>query len=467
MDKFSKFCRALIPADAFQSLFLFGVVLISFSRQLGWYSRPLIFEFTQEAHIPRNFVNFMALAVLPTVFAGCAGYFVCFWPGKHPVRRMMLAVLLPAVSGLLLVFFNYASLVTPTVSVLYRKKPYFSVIATLASDWKLFPTAFYACLLGVILVLLFLQRLGRGKPVLPLSFPVSPDDGELGPELPRRFSILVFALPALVFFTSCTSTFIFWLLPSGRSPALDTLFNLSPAFQALILLLVSALIVGLDGLRFLWKVLQLPPPRFVGWACAIGVVLGFFIPTLRYLYERSHWAAFDFGRVGPPRFSDSVAFHGPGSLIFGLIVVAICEEMVMRGLLQPGLLDRFGMHRGIIFTAVIWGAYEFHLYSFARYSVLELFIAVAIFFGSHIVLSYLYAWTYLKSGSIVPAIVLHAILSLSILFRVEVDFPAARYARVVVWAIGALLLYRFWPVSRQMASEVDMSGPDPSPAVSR
>ncbi|HYK40538.1 MAG TPA: hypothetical protein VEU98_10945, partial [Candidatus Eremiobacteraceae bacterium] len=107
MERVSKFCRALIPTDPFQFLFLLGVVLISFSRQLAWYSKPLISEFIQNASALRRFQILMNLAVLPTVFAGCAGYFVCFWPGKHLVRRTVLVVVLPALIGLVLVFANY------------------------------------------------------------------------------------------------------------------------------------------------------------------------------------------------------------------------------------------------------------------------------------------------------------------------------------------------------------------------
>jgi|GEM_PF-6080223 membrane protease YdiL (CAAX protease family) len=466
MERFSKFCRSLIPADAFQALFLLGVVLISFSRQLGWYSRELVFQYTDDRQVLQRFGIFMVYAILPTVFAGCAGYFICFWPGRHPVRRIVLAVLLPVLAGLAWVFFLYASLAAAPVSVLYRNQWNFFGATAIAKDWRLFPTPFYACLLGAILVLLFLQRLARGKSVLPLSFPVSPGESELGPELSKRISILIFVIPGLVFFTACASTVMaLWFVPNLQSPRLDTIFSLSPGIQSLILLLVAILIVGFDGLKSIWKVLQLPPPSFVGRVCLIGVVLGFFVPAVQYLYERSHWAAYDFGRISPPHFSDHITSHAPGALIIGLIVAAICEEMVMRGLLQPGLLARFGMHRGIVFTAAIWGAYEFHLHSFVRYSIPELLLVVTTFFGTHVVLSYLYAWAYLKSGSIIPTIVLHAILSLSFLVRVELDFPFASYARVMVWAIGAMLLYRFWPVRRQMVPPVGLSEANPNPAI--
>jgi len=133
-------------------------------------------------------------------------------------------------------------------------------------------------------------------------------------------------------------------------------------------------------------------------------------------------------------------------------------------LIQPKLLDRFGMHRGIIFTAAIWGAYEFHFYSFARHSIADLLVSVGIFFGTHLALSYLYAWAYLKSDSIIPAIMLHAILNLSTLFRIELDFPGARFARPVVWAVGTLLLFRLWPVVRRIAPAVEIADADPSPA---
>ncbi|MBS1866688.1 MAG: CPBP family intramembrane metalloprotease [Acidobacteria bacterium] len=253
------------------------------------------------------------------------------------------------------------------------------------------------------------------------------------------------------------------MLPHGPSGTYDALFSLSGAVQALFLLLVALLIVGSAGLKSVREVLQIPKPRFLGWTCGIGVVLGFLIPTLQYLYERAHWAAFDFGRTGPPQFS-AVTFHDSWLTAFGLIVIAICEEIVIRGLLQPKLLDRFGMHRGIVFTAAIWGTYEFHLRTFARYSIPDLLIAIGVFFGTHLALSYLYAWAYLKSGSIVPTIVLHAILSLSTIFKVELDFPGAEYARPFLWAVGTLVLFHVWPVDRRIVPPIEMTDANPSPA---
>jgi membrane protease YdiL (CAAX protease family) len=466
MEQFTRFCRSLIPTDPFQALFLSGAVLISFSRQLGWYSRPIILKYTQDTSVSHNFANFMIIAVLPTLFAGCAGYFVCFWPGKHPVRRTAVAVLLPVLAGLILVFLNYASLAAPSrVSVLYGQKSDLTGVAAMAGEWRLFPTAFYACLLGAIFVFLFLLRLANGKSALPLRFLASYAKVGLGPELSKRTCILIFAIPALAFFANCISyVFGAWSLPHGPSPISDALSKLSGATQASFLAVVAFLIVGSVGLKFLRQVLQLPTPRFLGWACGIGVVLGFVVPVLHYLFERSHWAAFDFGKTSPPQFSD-VTLHKSWLAAIGLIVVAICVEIVMRGLLQPKLLDRFGIHRGIVFTAAIWGAYEFHLYNFARYSVPDLLVTVGVFFGTHLTLSYLYAWAYLKSGSIVPTIALHAILSLSTLFKIELDFPGARYARLVVWVVGTLLLFRIWPLTRQIAPEVDMPRPDPTPAM--
>lgn len=461
MEQFSKFCRTLLPADPFQAMLLLGVVLISFSRQLGWYSRPLVFKYTQSTNALHRFESFMIFAVLLTVFAGCAGYFVCFWPGKHPARRTIVTVLLPAFAGLVLVFYNYTSLVAPTVSVLYRKRSYFVDAAAIAGDWKIFPTAFYTCLLGAILVFLFLLRHAAGRTILPISFAASYDKGELRPGFSRRISILIFSLLAFVFFTSCIASVLgYSMLLSRPSPTSDAL---SRAIQSVFLLLVAFIIVGSEGLKSVRDVLRFPTARFLGWSCGIGIALGFLVPVLRYLYERAHWAAFDFGRLSPPEFSD-VTLRDSWLAALGLIVVAICEEIVLRGLIQPKLLDRFGMHRGIIFAAAIWGAYEFHFYSFARHSIADLLVSVGIFFGTHLALSYLYAWAYLKSDSIIPAIMLHAILNLSTLFRIELDFPGARFARPVVWAVGTLLLFRLWPVVRRIAPAVEIADADPSPA---
>jgi hypothetical protein len=97
----AEFLRSVIPADPFQLLFLAGVVCLVVAHGLRWW---------------HGIGPFAALGVVPIIFAGAAGYFICFWPGSHPVRRILGLVLLPTIAGLGIMFGGFAYLNGPSSS---------------------------------------------------------------------------------------------------------------------------------------------------------------------------------------------------------------------------------------------------------------------------------------------------------------------------------------------------------------
>ncbi len=85
LKRIAEFLRSVIPANPFQLLFLAGVVCLVVAYGLRcWH----------------GIGPFAALGVFPIIFAGAAGYFICFWPGNHPVRRILGLVFLPTIAGL-------------------------------------------------------------------------------------------------------------------------------------------------------------------------------------------------------------------------------------------------------------------------------------------------------------------------------------------------------------------------------
>src|SRR5262249_48190756 len=116
------------------------------------------------SHMPLFFAAYMPL------LAGVTGYFICFWPGRHPVRRISCWVCLPALGGLSLAYglFLYyglgpSSRGTGTVH---------TIGWALSALWSL-GAEFHFALLGLILVALFAWRLATGRSSLPLALPES------------------------------------------------------------------------------------------------------------------------------------------------------------------------------------------------------------------------------------------------------------------------------------------------------
>jgi len=114
-----EFLRSVLPADPTQLIFLAGVVCLFVAPRLRWW--PLGLGVAPE-RLQDSFAQQMQLLavffVMPISFAGVAGYFICFWPGKHPLRRILLLICLPAVVGLGLMFTRLIYLAAPSSSVL-------------------------------------------------------------------------------------------------------------------------------------------------------------------------------------------------------------------------------------------------------------------------------------------------------------------------------------------------------------
>ena len=142
--------------------------------------------------MPLFFAAYMPL------LAGVAGYFICFWPGSHPVRRILYWVCLPALGGLSLtygLFLHYG--LGPSSARGTGKYAVHTIGWTLSALWSLGPE-FHFALLGLILVALFAWRLARGRSSLPLALPessvlVSDDPAASW----RRVQILLWILVAL------------------------------------------------------------------------------------------------------------------------------------------------------------------------------------------------------------------------------------------------------------------------------
>jgi hypothetical protein len=147
--------------------------------------------------------------VFPIIFAGAAGYFICFWPGAHPVRRILALVFLPTLASLGLLFSLLAHLNEPFSSVLESAGSAVShrINGAQGMLWKL-PQAFQISLIGLLLISIFTSRLAFGLATLPLALPGRPglQSEDFGSW--RRLQMLVWFLVSTTFFSSTLFTFV-------------------------------------------------------------------------------------------------------------------------------------------------------------------------------------------------------------------------------------------------------------------
>ena len=121
-------------------------------------------------------------------------------------------------------------------------------------------------------------------------------------------------------------------------------------------------------------------------------------------------------------WSRSAATIGlPASPLYGLvalltfnmaisIIAAAGEEIGWRGLLVPELAKFTGFHTTVLISATIWTLYHLPILLMAGYNggTTPLWYSLACFTPMVFAASYVFAWIRLESGSLWPAVLLHA-----------------------------------------------------------
>jgi hypothetical protein len=172
LKRIVEFLRSVIPADRFQLFFLAGVVCLVVAHGLRWRSVEVSLPSGQHTDWFVRQAQFLGpFHVLPIIFAAAAGYFICFWPGAHPVRRIFALVFLPILASLG-VWFSYMHLNEPFSSVLESTGSAVNhhINGAQAMLWK-FPQAVQFSLIGLLLIAIFTSRLAFGIATLPLALP--------------------------------------------------------------------------------------------------------------------------------------------------------------------------------------------------------------------------------------------------------------------------------------------------------
>lgn len=136
------------------------------------------------------------------------GYFICFWPGAHPVRRIFALVFLPILASLG-VWFSYMHLNEPFSSVLESTGSAINhhINGAQAMLWK-FPQAVQFSLIGLLLIAIFTSRLAFGIATLPLALPEGLGLPSEDPGSWRRLQMLLWFLVGFTFFSSTLLSFV-------------------------------------------------------------------------------------------------------------------------------------------------------------------------------------------------------------------------------------------------------------------
>jgi membrane protease YdiL (CAAX protease family) len=471
LKRLMEFLRSVLPADPTQVIFLAGVVCLFVAPRLRWWPSEIMVgpEVTRDS-LAQLVQGLGVFFVLPIVFAAVTGYFVCFWPGNHPLRRILVLICLPAFAGLGLMFSRFLFLAAPPSSILESAG---NLVASKLGwawslPWKLL-TGFHFCLIGLLFVAIYTSRLAFGIAALPISLPGNAASAALDAESWNRVKILVWVLVGPLFLLSSLLTFLTMGLPiyfSSHVPAYiqsDWFPRFSSVIEALFVFGVIFWLAGKKDRQVIRNATRLPEPAYAGLALAIPIGLGLLLSTGQYLFDRAEWTAHNFGNMDPPRFSSYFTLPDPWLLL--LFFPALFEEMIFRGLLQRRFIQRYGTYRGIFLVGIVWAAFHFASdFAFARVTdqgaILKLFSRIF----TCLILSYVFGWLTLRTGSILPASIAHTFYNVLVFSNFGQPFVGKSTIQVALWGVLAYVLFCYWPVSvedEQGASSV-VAGPEPA-----
>jgi membrane protease YdiL (CAAX protease family) len=473
VERLAKFIRSVIPADPTQLFILAGAVFLTVSPHLKFW--PLPFTGLPDHRNEQLLALADPLRVLFiwfVMFSGMAAYFVCFWPGSHPVRRILLSVFAPAMVGSGFILSQIFWFTQQTTSVLQSRRHVTQSVSRLDwTQWISLP-GFFFCFAGLLLIAIYVSRLAFGIARLPLSLADSSSNEAADPAPWRQLQYVIWILvgPLLVISVLLgLLTIGFPVVFSSRIPPyLQTIWfqKLSPIAEVAAWFGVLLWIMGKENRRVIWSVVRLPEPRYAVLGLSFPLGITTLISTAQYLLARAQWAAHGFGREAPQAFGSFFAVPDPWLCL--LIFPPLFEEMIFRGLLQRRFIQRYGIHRGIFLVGIVWAAFHFHSdVSFSRATISGAFAILASCIATCLVLNYVFGWLTLRFSSIIPAAFSHAVYNVLVYSEVGPPFPGKTALRLGLWAVLAWALFHFWPAHAEQdpAQENPVVAPNPEPAM--
>ena len=447
MKRLAEFLRSVMPEDPAQLLFLAGTVCLVIAPRLSWW--PAGFEIAPEHRgdwLNRQIGAFRAVIFFPILFAGIAGYFIAFWPGPHPVWRILSCIYVPTVPILAVLCLRFVALVTPHRSVL-------EAVGAHSRAWSEFPLlrvpGLQFCLAGLLLIGIFTARLIVRRSSLPLALPGGSVLRHEDPDVWRRMQILIWLLVGPLFLATALvmmpMMFSPWLASHVRGVWFINLVNVA---DALIMLGIALCIIGRSAAYLLRNALRLPGEKYALLATAFSIGIPALIAAVQLMWERAQWVRHDVGAVVS---EPGTYFAFPDGWSFLLFFPALAEEIIFRGWLQPRFLRAYGLYRGIFLVGIVWSAFHFPFdLSFSHFGFWVAIQSVSFRLFTCITLSFVLGWLTLETGSVLAAALAHTFYNVLIYSDLGPPFPGKDLLRVGLWAALGWILFRYWPVRSEL-----------------
>jgi membrane protease YdiL (CAAX protease family) len=321
------------------------------------------------------------------------------------------------------------------------------------------------------MIAVFAFRLYSGKSSLPLALPHRPAPPTESSDSWLQVELLIFILVGPLFLLRGLAD-VFFGLPSLLWPESVPSYYKSIAMimasmvDATIPVGLSVWILGLWAKKAARNSLQLPELRYALFGFLLPIIVTGLPSLAHYFVDRADWVAHYFGQTTASQLNvyfDLARLRDPWLLL--MVFSAFSEEIVFRGLLLQKLMNRYGLHRGIFLTGMVWAAIHFRTDRYPEHSVQGVLLFWVFRILICLAMNYVLAWMTLRWHSIIPAGITHTISNILIVSGATGAVPWSYQIWIVLWGTVALFLFRFWPFAKAQSVETSLSAPDPASPV--
>jgi membrane protease YdiL (CAAX protease family) len=392
---------------------------------------------------------------------------------KKPARRLPDSVLLPVgaslLANLIVAFFWFreigepAYFVTQMHGVSQLWQPH--ILLTLAVNLGI---GFQFASIGFILIAAFFVLYSWGRTTLPIHLPETSSFAALSSEDEHRRSVLfVWIMVAMIFLAwvpeIASAALVNWIFPrlTRSHPAWAS--SVGELLDAISLLVFVVLVIGKSGRNTIPAMLRIPRAKYLATAILIPWAIAYVWPFASYLHARMLWTVHGWGKYVPP--SPSSFFGLPSVSSVWFFVPALAEEIAWRGYLQPRFIRRYGLFRGIFLVGVVWGAFHYFGDFNSHMTVQEVGTGLVGRLAGTISFSYVLAWLTIRSESILPAAVAHAIYNAFITSR-SLPVHTNLWLMFLLWVATGFVLFHFFPPPSPttVAESAIPPAPEPEPS---
>jgi membrane protease YdiL (CAAX protease family) len=210
-------------------------------------------------------------------------------------------------------------------------------------------------------------------------------------------------------------------------------------------------------------ILRAPRAKYLAVALVLPAAIANIGPLAPYLHARMLWSIHVWGTHLPPL--PRTLFELPSVLSLWYFVPALIEEIAWRGYLQPRFIRRYGLVRGIFLVGVVWGAFHFSWDFKPSMTARDVGVQLVVRLATMVSVSYVLAWLTIRSDSILPAAVAHAVYNM---FIIGFSFPFSnpRWLSILLWAVAGFALFHFFPPPSPttVAESAIPATPEPEPS---